>query len=56
MTAFRQFRQKIREINERFSTPGMEMSPMVRRSLLALRVYLLLLVALMVYKFVSLLL
>ncbi len=55
MAAFRRFRQKIRDINERYRTPGMAMSRGVKASLMALRVYLLLLVALMIYKFVTLL-
>lgn len=50
-----QFRQKIREINQRYSQPHIEMSPGVRISLIALRIYLLFLVGLMIYKFVTLL-
>lgn len=50
-----QFRQKIREINLRYSQPHIEMSPAVRASLIALRFYLLFLVGLMIYKFVTLL-
>jgi len=46
---------KIREINERYSRPNIEMSRAVRLSLLALRLYLLLLVGLIVYKFVLIL-
>lgn len=55
MATFRRFRQKIRSINERYRTPGMAMSPWVKAALMALRLYLLLLVALMIYKFVTLL-
>ena len=44
--------RKIGEINQRYREPRIEMSGAVRLSLLALRVYLLALVALMVYKFV----
>ncbi|MDD5333977.1 MAG: hypothetical protein PHS32_09535 [Rhodoferax sp.] len=43
---------KIREINQRYSKPHIEMTPLVKISLMALRVYLLLLVGLIVYKFV----
>ena len=43
---------KIREINQRYSKPHIEMTPLVKISLMALRVYLLLLVCLIVYKFV----
>lgn len=52
---FRNFARKIREINQRYSKPHIEMSGAVRFSLLALRIYLLFLVSLMVYKFVTLL-
>jgi hypothetical protein len=47
--------RKVREINRRYSKPQIEMTRGVRLSLLALRVYLLLLVSLIVYKFVILL-
>lgn len=52
MSAFRNFFAKIRAINARYHQPRIEMSPAVRLSLLVLRVYLLSLVALMVYKFI----
>jgi len=55
INTIKQFRQKIREINQRYSQPHIEMSAGVRFSLIALRVYLLFLVGLMVYKFVTLL-
>jgi hypothetical protein len=53
--AFGKFAQKIRDINGRYRTPNIEMSPRVRIALIALRVYLLFLVGLMVYKFILLL-
>lgn len=43
---------KIREINQRYGKPHIEMSRGIKISLMALRVYLLLLVGLIVYKFV----
>ena len=43
---------KIREINHRYSKPHIEMTPMVKFSLMTLRIYLLLIVGLIVYKFV----
>jgi hypothetical protein len=55
LKAIGQFREKIREINRRYSAPHIEMSPAVRWSLLALRVYLLVLVGLMLYRFFDLL-
>lgn len=45
--------RKIRSVNERYREPRIGMSRGVRISLMVLRVYLLLLVALMLYKFVS---
>jgi len=48
-----QFVSKIREINQRYSKPTVEMSPAVKFSLTVLRVYLFLLVILMVYKFIT---
>ena len=47
--------RKIREINQRYSEPHIEMSRGVKLSLMALRIYLLLLVALIAYKFIQLL-
>jgi hypothetical protein len=44
--------RKFREINLRYSKPHIEMTPLVKLSLMALRVYLLLLVGLIIYKFV----
>jgi hypothetical protein len=52
MSALRNLFAKIRAINERYREPRIEMSGAVRLSLLVLRVYLLGLVALMIYRFV----
>jgi len=52
MSAFRNLVEKITAINARYDTPRIEMSGAVRISLMVLRVYLLALVALMIYKFV----
>ena len=46
--------RKFRSINQRYRTPRIGMSPAVRASLMVLRVYLLALVLLMVYKFATL--
>ena len=43
--------RKFRAINARYATPRIHMSAAVRTSLLVLRVYLVLLVALLLYKF-----
>jgi hypothetical protein len=47
--------RKIGEINHRYREPRIEMSRRVRAALLFLRLYLLFLVCLMVYKFIVLL-
>ncbi len=54
-SSLRRFSAKIREINQRYSKPHIEMSRGVKISLLALRIYLLLLVVLIVYKFILIL-
>jgi len=54
MNTFRRLQATIADINRRYQTPRIAMSPAVRLSLMALRVYLLFLVALMVYRFVVL--
>jgi hypothetical protein len=46
--------RKFRTINARYRTPRIRMSPAVRASLLVLRVYLVLLVGLLLYKFATL--
>jgi hypothetical protein len=52
MNALRNLFTKFAAINFRYREPRIEMSAAVRLSLLLLRVYLLVLVALMIYKFV----
>jgi hypothetical protein len=47
--------EKIREINRRYSTPRIHMSKAVKFSLLILRVYLIAMVLILLYKFVTLL-
>lgn len=51
---FKRLLCKIRDINQRYAQPRIEISRAVRLSLLALRVYLLFLVLLLVYKFILL--
>ncbi len=46
---------KIREINRKYATPNIEMSSGVRYALLFLRFYLIFLVGLLIYKFITLL-
>jgi hypothetical protein len=46
--------RKLRAINERYREPRMVLSPLVRKALLALRIYLFALVALMLFKFITL--
>lgn len=45
---------KIREINKKYATPNIEMSKWVKLSLLLLRFYLIFLVSLLSYKFITL--
>ncbi len=45
---------RIHAINRRYAVPRLAMAPAVRWSLLALRIYLLLLLVLLAYKFVTL--
>jgi hypothetical protein len=45
---------RIREINRKFRTPHVTMTPGVRIALLLLRVYLLLLVGILLFKFFTL--
>jgi hypothetical protein len=52
MSKMRNLFAKFAAINSRYREPRIEMSGAVRLSLLILRVYLLALVALMIYKFV----
>ncbi|HMA00394.1 MAG TPA: hypothetical protein VKP66_20820 [Steroidobacteraceae bacterium] len=52
MTKLRNLFIKFADINSRYRQPRIEMSGAVRFSLLVLRLYLLSLVALMIYKFV----
>ena len=43
--------EKIAELNRKYRTPRIAMTPMTRVALLLLRIYLLLLVAILFYKF-----
>jgi len=46
---------KVREINRKYAKPSVEMSPWVKGSLIFLRFYLIFLVGLLLYKFITLL-
>ena len=52
---FRSPFQAIREINRKYSKPRIQQSRTVRISLLLLRLYLLLMVGILLYKFITLL-
>lgn len=52
---FRSTAETVRAINQKYATPHMKMTPVARFSLGLLRVYLLLLVGIMIYKFITLL-
>jgi len=53
--AWDNFRAKIDEINKRYAQPRIKMTPMVRLSLLLLRIYLILLLLILAYKFFTML-
>ena len=55
MRMLKQFRSKIREINQRYGKPKIEMSKGVKFSLAVLRIYLFVLVLLMIYKVITVL-
>jgi hypothetical protein len=46
---------KIREINQKYSKPRIQMSRPVKFALLALRLYLIFLIVMLLYKFITLL-
>lgn len=48
------FIENIREINAKYRTPRIQMTPMVNVSLFALRLYLLAMLLILVYKFITL--
>ncbi|VVB64344.1 Uncharacterised protein [uncultured archaeon] len=48
---FKRWTAKIKEINEKYSQPRLKMTPLVKVSLLVLRLYLIMLVVILVYKF-----
>lgn len=48
-------RGRIAEINQKYAKPRIKMTPVVRFSLFCLRIYLLLLVIILVYKFITML-
>ncbi len=52
-SAYRSLRSQIREINAKYAVPAIHVTPLVKASLLLLRLYLFVLVGLLIYKFVS---
>lgn len=53
VNTFRGVAETIREINEKYKHPRIQVTPMVSLSLLMLRLYLLGMLALLAYKFIS---
>ena len=43
----------IREINDRYKTPRLKMTPLVRFSMFFLRVYLIFMIGILLYKFIA---
>ncbi len=54
LNIFSQFRNAIRQINAKYAHPRIQMTPMVKTSLLMLRLYLILLIILLAYRFITL--
>jgi hypothetical protein len=50
----RGWKAKIKEINMKYQKPRLQMTPMVRAVLLGLRLYLIILVFILIYKFYTL--
>jgi len=50
----RGWREKVHSINTKYSKPRLKMTPLVRAALLALRLYLIMLVIILIYKFYTL--
>jgi hypothetical protein len=50
----RGWKGKVKEINRKYSKPRLKMTPLVRAALFALRLYLILLVIILIYKFYTL--
>ena len=53
LDSFRDFIQAIRDINEKYRTPRIKTTRLVSFSLLLLRIYLIGMLLLLVYKFIS---
>jgi len=51
ISSLRGFSKKISDINKKYATPKIKMSPWVKFTLMALRIYLIFLVLLLGYKF-----
>jgi|GEM_PF-884599 hypothetical protein len=50
----KEWKRKVEKINQKYSKPRLKMTPLVKISLLALRIYLIMLVIILVYKFYTL--
>jgi hypothetical protein len=53
VNGFRDFLEAIREINQKYRTPRIKMTRMVSVSLLMLRIYLIGMLLLLLYKFIT---
>ena len=45
----------VRQINQKYATPRIKITPMVKAALVILRLYLILLLAILLYKFITIL-
>ena len=50
----KEWRKKVNDINQKYSKPRLKMTPLVRASLIGLRLYLIMLVIILCYKFYTL--
>ena len=55
LKSIRDFINKIKEINRRYATPRIKMTKWTKFALFMLRVYLVFLIAILLYKFITLL-
>jgi hypothetical protein len=53
LDGFRDLYEAIQEINEKYKTPRIQITPMVSLSLLMLRLYLIGMILLLLYKFIT---
>jgi hypothetical protein len=53
ISIYRSLAEEVQEINSKYAKPSIQMTPLVKFSLLFLRMYLFLLVGLLIYRFIG---